>query len=105
MKYTLLKELREEMKLTQKEMCQILGITRPTYIATEYGRRELNAREIRALAKKLGMNVEELVSGIRSKKNKDKSPLFKILQAHNMVALAIRDLEKIQKDLKKILDK
>ncbi|QGJ71801.1 Transcriptional regulator [Planctomycetales bacterium 10988] len=54
-------EARKARGVTQKEVAEFLGCSRPTYIAIEKGERPLNPDEVRKIASFLGQRVHELV--------------------------------------------
>ncbi len=56
-----LREARKARGLSQEELAQALGLSRPTYIAIEQGKRHAKPRELVTLAKILGRQVHELV--------------------------------------------
>ena len=45
MEYKDIKQFRERNKISQEEMADVLGVTRPTYIQIEIGERELKLKE------------------------------------------------------------
>jgi transcriptional regulator with XRE-family HTH domain len=59
-----IKGIREARGITQDEMAKKLGMSRPTYIAVEKGKRELTVSEFDVLSKVLGVSMEELELGV-----------------------------------------
>jgi len=59
-----IKELRIEKGLSQEQVANVIGVSRPTYTAIEAGKQELSADEIQKLAKFYSISVDELLSGI-----------------------------------------
>ncbi|MEI7463141.1 MAG: helix-turn-helix domain-containing protein [Candidatus Taylorbacteria bacterium] len=59
-----IKELRSEKGLSQEQVANVIGVSRPTYNAIEAGKQELSADEIQKLAKYYSISVDELLSGI-----------------------------------------
>lgn len=59
----LLKKLREEQKLSQADIAEALGMSRPTYIAMEAGDREPTLSEASTLAKVFDVSLEDLLAG------------------------------------------
>jgi DNA-binding XRE family transcriptional regulator len=57
----LIKELRVKNNLSQEYVAKHLGLSRPTYIQIEQGKRELNLTEARKVAALLGIKVEQLL--------------------------------------------
>jgi len=58
------KELRIEKKLSQEQVAQVIGVSRPTYTAIEAGKQELSLDEAKKLATLFGIGVDELLSGV-----------------------------------------
>ncbi len=59
-----IKEFRIEKGLSQEQIANVIGVSRPTYTAIEAGKQELSADEIQKLAKFYSTSVDELLSGI-----------------------------------------
>ena len=57
----ILKDLRENKRLTQREVSKLTGIPYNTYRRYEYGKREPSFRAVVALAKLYGMSPGELL--------------------------------------------
>lgn len=58
-----IKELRTKNKLSQEQVAQAIGVSRPTYSAIEVGKQKLNTDEVQKLASLFGITVDELLSG------------------------------------------
>lgn len=58
-----IKEVRVEKKLSQEQVAQAIGVSRPTYTAIEVGKQELSLDEAKKLATLFGIGVDELLSG------------------------------------------
>lgn len=56
-----LAEARKAKGATQEEVAQILGCSRPTYIAIEKGKRKLKAKELIKLSSFLGVSLNVLL--------------------------------------------
>ena len=61
---TKIKELRTRKGLTQGEVADALGVSRPTFVSIEDGKRELNISELRKIAAAFGIAVHDLASDI-----------------------------------------
>ncbi len=59
-----IKVLRNERGFSQSELAVKLGISRPSYIAIEQGKRELTLREADKLAEVFGVSLKEMGSGV-----------------------------------------
>lgn len=57
------KELRIKNGLSQEQVAQTIGVSRPTYTAIEVGKQKLDLDEAQKLAKLFGISVDELLSG------------------------------------------
>ncbi|MCR4279691.1 MAG: DUF4065 domain-containing protein [Candidatus Zambryskibacteria bacterium] len=57
------KEFRLKSNLSQEQMANAIGVSRPTYTAIEAGKQKLNADEAQKLASLLAISVDELLSG------------------------------------------
>ncbi len=58
-----IKSLRTEKGLSQEQIAQVIGVSRPTYTAIEAGKQKLDIEEAQKLAKLFGIGVDELLSG------------------------------------------
>lgn len=58
-----IKELRLEKGLSQEQVAQAIGVSRPTYTAIEAGKQKLDVEEAQKLASLFGIDVEALLSG------------------------------------------
>jgi len=58
-----IKEMRLKKGLTQAQVAQVIGVSRPTYTAIEAGKQKLDVEEAQKLANLFGLGVEELLSG------------------------------------------
>jgi len=54
--------LRKEARISQEQVAQRLGISRPTYLAIENGKRELKASEIKKLAQMFDLSSEDFLA-------------------------------------------
>ena len=59
----LLKELRVEKGTSQEEVAEYLGMSRPTYVALEQGRRELTLSEAEKVSRMYELSLEEIFAG------------------------------------------
>ena len=59
----LIKESRIKRGISQSDIAIKLGISRPSYIAIEQGKRELTMGEFEKLSSMLGVSFEEIESG------------------------------------------
>ena len=62
----LLRSLREERKLSQDAVAKALGVSRPTYVALEQGRRGLTLAEAEKISTFYDISLENIVVGERS---------------------------------------
>lgn len=58
-----IKKLRAGRGLSQEQVAQVIGVSRPTYTAIEAGKQKLDIEEAQKLAKFFGIGVDELLSG------------------------------------------
>lgn len=58
-----IKELRNELNLSQESIAKVIGVSRPTYTAIESGKQELSLEEAKKLAKFFNLSVDEFLSG------------------------------------------
>ena len=57
------KEFRIKKGLSQEQVAQVIGVSRPTYTSIEAGKQKLDLDEAQKLAKLFGIGVDELLSG------------------------------------------
>ncbi|MCX6787746.1 MAG: DUF4065 domain-containing protein [Candidatus Kaiserbacteria bacterium] len=105
----LLKKLREEQALSQDSIARELGISRPTYIAIEQGKRKLTLSEAECLAQMFSISLDELVYGKRRKVDVvlSKTPVPKKVAAENGIRISVpaENKEKFKQVLLYILEK
>lgn len=58
-----IKELRTQKGLSQEQVAEAIGVSRPTYGAIETGKQTLDVEEVQKLARLFGVGVDELLSG------------------------------------------
>ena len=58
-----IKEFRIKNKLSQEQVAQAIGVSRPTYSSIETGKQMLNTEEVQKLANLFGISVDELLTG------------------------------------------
>lgn len=58
-----IKELRTGKGLSQEQIAQVIGVSRPTYTAIEAGKQKLDVEEAKKLANLFGIDVDALLSG------------------------------------------
>jgi DNA-binding XRE family transcriptional regulator len=56
-----LRELREKHTLTQEQMAQIVGVSRPTYIRLENDRTDLSLKQAQKVAEYFHISLDDLV--------------------------------------------
>ncbi|MEN9524028.1 MAG: hypothetical protein RL536_97 [Candidatus Parcubacteria bacterium] len=72
----LIKELRNKRNFSQYELAGKLGISRPSYIAIEQGKRELTLSEAEKLSEIFGISLREIESGVSSNYEKYKQMIL-----------------------------
>ena len=75
-----IKKLRNERGLSQGQIAQAIGVSRPTYTAIESGKQELSLEEARKLANLFSISVDELSSGNISNFQKYKHMILTFLR-------------------------
>lgn len=75
-----IKEARLKKKLSQSEIASKLGISRPSYIAIEQGKRELTMGEFEKLSSVLNVSFEEVESGESPNYEKYKQMILSFLR-------------------------
>jgi DNA-binding XRE family transcriptional regulator len=55
-------ELRNKYELTQKNIADVLGISRPSVVSIEKGKRELSISEIYKISDYLGLSIEDILA-------------------------------------------
>ena len=78
-----IKSLRIERGIPQSDLASTLGISRPSYIAMEQGKRELSLGEFEKLSSILGVSFEELESGESPNYKKYKQMILAFLRLEN----------------------
>ena len=97
--------MRKKYNFTQEKLALDLGISRPTYVQIEQGKRDVTISEAKKLADIFGININSLISG------KDTSPkiIFELPQEKEEKDFEIRvtkeNLKKFEQVLLYILNK
>jgi len=68
----LIRTLRNERGFSQSDLAIKLGMSRPSYIAIEQGRKELTLSEAEKLSEIFGVSLKEMESGISANYEKYK---------------------------------
>jgi len=74
------KELRTKRGFSQSDIANKLGISRPSYIAIEQGKRELTFSEAEKLSDVLGVSLREMENGVASNYEKYKHMILAYLR-------------------------
>ena len=74
------KELRTKRGFSQSDIANKLGISRPSYIAIEQGKRELTLSEAEKLSDVLGVSLREMENGVTSNYEKYKQMILAYLR-------------------------
>ena len=75
------KKLRQDSGFSQQDIALKLGISRPSYIAVEQGKRELTLSEAEKLGALFGISLRELESGIPTNYKKYKQMILAYLRS------------------------
>ncbi|MEA3344150.1 MAG: helix-turn-helix domain-containing protein [Patescibacteria group bacterium] len=78
--FEFIKVFRKRAGFTQKQVADKIGISRPSYIAIEQGKRELNLSEAEKLADIFGISIEDFFSGNAQDISKYKQMIFAFLR-------------------------
>lgn len=57
-------KLRKKQGISQAELSKYLGISRPTYILLEQGKKDITVKEAHILSKALNVNIWDLIGDI-----------------------------------------
>lgn len=87
------REFRIKNNLSQEQIAQAIGVSRPTYSAVEAGKQELSANEAQKLASFMGITIDELLSGNVSNIAKYKQMILSYLR----MKLTSKDDNKVPK--------
>ena len=71
-----IKTLRNKRGFSQFELAKKLGMSRPSYIAMEQGKRELSLSEAEKLSEIFGVSLKEMESGISANYEKYKQMIL-----------------------------
>lgn len=81
----LIKETRQKKGLSQSDLAIKIGISRPSYIAIEQGKRELTMGEFEKLSSILNVSFEEIESGESPDYEKYKQMILAFLRLDNKI--------------------
>jgi transcriptional regulator with XRE-family HTH domain len=103
-----IQQLRKKQNLTQEFLASELGVSRPTYVQTEQGERELTISEAEKLAAIFGISLDDFLAGrdssisVEIKKKKTKA---KTKKQEMRISVPQKNLEKFKEVLLYILSK
>ena len=60
---TFLKKLREKQGISQDFLAKRIGVSRPTYVQIEAGKRKLLVEEAQTFAKFFGLSLDDFLAG------------------------------------------
>jgi len=100
-----IQQLRKKHSLTQKYLSSELGISRPTYMQIERGKRELTISEAKKLAAVFGMSLENFLAAKEPKQNVtiEKKPIKK--SGDLQIRVTEKNLDKFKQVLLYVLNK
>lgn len=75
-----IKTLREERGISQQEIADKLGMSRPSYIAVEQGKKELSLSEAHKISSVLGISLKDMETGIIPDYEKYKEMIISFLR-------------------------
>lgn len=82
--HQLLKDLREQKSLSQQEVAEKLGMSRPSYILIEQGKRGLTLLEAQIITKMFGISLGDLEMGVVPDIEKYKEMILSFLRFFNI---------------------
>lgn len=81
----LIKELRIKRGLSQLELASRLGVSRPSYIAIEQGKKEITLSNAQKLSEIFGMSLKEIENGITSDLEKYKQIILAYIRSNERI--------------------
>ena len=81
--HQLLKELREKKCLSQQEVAEKLGMSRPSYILVEQGKKELSLSEAQVISNIFGISLKDMEMGTVPDIDKYKEMIISFLRSFN----------------------
>lgn len=81
--HQLLKELREKRGMSQQEVAEKLGMSRPSYILVEQGRKELSLSEAQVISNIFGISLKDMEMGTIPDIDKYKEMIISFLRSFN----------------------
>lgn len=100
-----IKNQRNKYNMTQEHLASELGISRPTYIQIEYGKREITLTEAKKLAVTFNMTLDDFIAG-REPKYKVILPV-KVIKKQDSIQIRVteKNLEKFKQVILYVLEK
>jgi transcriptional regulator with XRE-family HTH domain len=81
----LIKELRTKSGFSQLELASRLGVSRPSYIAIEQGKKEITLSNAKKLSEIFGMSLKEIEDGITSDLGKYKQIILAYIRSNERI--------------------
>ena len=78
-----IKELRENRGMSQQEVADKLGMSRPSYILVEQGKKELSLSEAQKISNIFGISLKDMETGIVPDYEKYKEMILSFLRSFN----------------------
>ncbi len=78
-----IKELRENRGMSQQEVADKLGMSRPSYILVEQGKKELSLSEAQKISNIFGISLKDMETGIVPNYEKYKEMILSFLRSFN----------------------
>src|SRR5680860_552610 len=81
--HKLIKELREKRKMSQQKVAEKLGMSRPSYILVEQGKKELSLSEAQVISNIFGITLKDMEMGTVADLDKYKEMIILFLRSFN----------------------
>ena len=75
-----IKSLREDRKMSQQEVADKLGMSRPSYISVEQGKKELSLSEAQTISNIFGISLKDMETGVIPDYEKYKEMILSFLR-------------------------
>ena len=82
-----LRRVRTERGLSQEEVAQAIGVSRPTYIKIEAGKKELTVSQVEELGRRFGVTFDDIIGIAGEDEDEPKNNMMEVTKKYKQMVL------------------